>query len=112
MFIQLLMGHALGDFALQSDWMSKNKNRNRKPDYVPEGQKYTPTWFYVLGAHALIHGGIVYVITGSIFLGVLESLVHGITDFVKCENWTNPHIDQAVHIGSKILWSVMESGRG
>ena len=104
MIFQLLVGHAIADFALQSDWMAKNKNRHVSPSYVPEGQKFTPTWFYVLSAHALIHGGMVFLITNSLLLGMLETLVHWIADFAKCENWTNPHVDQAIHIGSKVLW--------
>ena len=107
MLFQLLVGHAVADFGLQSDWMAKNKNRNLPSSYVPEGQKYTPTWFYVLGAHALIHGGMVYLVTNSVLLGILETIVHGVADFAKCENWTNPHVDQVIHIASKILWSIM-----
>lgn len=104
MIFQLLVGHALADFSLQTEWMSKNKNRNRKPDYIPEGQKYTPTWFYVLSAHALVHGGMVFLITGRVYLGILETILHWIADFAKCENWTNPHTDQLIHICSKLLW--------
>ena len=103
---ELLVGHALADFGLQSEWMSKNKNRNRRPDYVPEGQKYTPTWFYVLSAHALIHGGMVYLITGNPLLGLIETAIHWAADFAKCENWTNPHIDQAIHITAKIAYAL------
>lgn len=97
MLFMLLCGHALSDFALQSDAMSKGKNRNRKPDYLPEGQKYTPCWPYWLSAHGLISGGLVLLITGSFFLGIVETLLHSLIDFVKCENFTSPHIDQLLH---------------
>jgi len=42
MMFKFLMCHALADFVLQSDTMAKGKNRNRKPDYIPEGAKYAP----------------------------------------------------------------------
>jgi len=74
---ELLIGHAFADFGLQSDWMAKNKNRHVSPSYVPEGQRFTPTWFYVLSAHSLIHSGFVYMITGSAFLGLLNLLFIG-----------------------------------
>lgn len=104
---ELLVGHALADFALQSDWMAKNKNRNNKSSYIPEGQKYTPTWFYVLSAHALIHGGVVYLITGNIVFGVFETILHWMVDFIKCENKLNPHEDQLIHIGWKIIYGMV-----
>ena len=102
----LLCGHALADFALQSDWMAKNKNRNNPSTYIPPGQKYTPTWFYVLGAHGLIHGLAVYLVTGSLLCGVIETIGHFTIDFAKCESWTDPHMDQLFHIIMKGLYGV------
>ena len=100
----LLVGHALADFALQPIGMAKGKNRHYRPDYIPEGQKYMPCWMYWLTAHALIHGGAVYFITGSLLLGILETLLHWVIDFAKCENWTNPHTDQMLHFLCKIVY--------
>lgn len=94
---KLIIGHALADFSLQTDAMAKGKNRNRKPDYIPEGQKYMPTWYYWLSAHALIHAGAVWLITGMPILALFQFITHWIIDFVKCENWTNPHQDQFLH---------------
>ena len=100
----LFAGFALGDFALQGDAMAKGKNRNRKPDYIPEGQKYMPCWYFWLGAHGFIHGGIVYLITGSLFLGVFETIMHFVIDFMKCENWTNPYQDQLLHFVCRMMY--------
>ena len=104
LFVKLLMGHALSDFALQSDVMAKGKNRNRKPDYIPEGQKAQPAWIYWLTAHGLIHGMAVWLITGSIWIGVAETVCHAAIDFGKCDNHYGIHLDQAMHVGCKILW--------
>lgn len=106
LLFKLLVGHAIADFGLQSDWMSKNKNRNYKSNYVPEGQKYTQTWFYVLGAHSLMHGGMVYLMTGVFAFGLVETVVHFVLDFLKCENLTNPHIDQFFHIIWKVAYAL------
>jgi hypothetical protein len=102
LFIKLLMGHALADFALQTDIMAKLKNRHKKPDFIPEGQKYIPCWPYWLSAHGLIHGGAVCLITGNVYLGITETILHCWIDFMKCENWTNPNQDQTLHVLCKI----------
>lgn len=108
-FLKLLMGHALADFALQSDSMARGKNRNRKPDMsvVPPGQSYQPSWFYWLTAHALIHGMVVWLITGNIYFGLGESVAHWVIDFGKCESWYGIHTDQAMHIIWKVAWSLL-----
>ena len=104
-FFLLMVGHALADFSLQSDAMAKGKNRHRKPDYIPDGQKYVPCWHYWLTAHALIHGGIVYVLTGDIRLGLAETVLHWVIDFAKCENWTNPNVDQVLHLMCRVVYA-------
>ena len=97
LFFMLMVGFALADFALQGDAMAKGKNRNMKPSYVPDGQRCMPCWFFWMGAHGLIHGGTVYLVTGSLFLGMFETIMHFIIDCMKCENWTNPYQDQLLH---------------
>lgn len=103
LFLQLLIGHALADFALQSDAMAKGKNRHNK-SVPPLGQKYVPCWTYWLTAHALIHGGVVWLVTDSLSLAVFEIVFHWVVDFLKCENLTNPHVDQIFHLGSKLYY--------
>ena len=102
----LLVGHAVADFSLQTDSMAKGKNRNRPVDMsvVPPGQKYTPSWFYWLTTHALIHGGAVCLITGDCRLGMAETVAHWVIDFGKCENFFGIHIDQTLHVVCKLAW--------
>lgn len=107
LFIELLMGHALADFALQTEWMAKHKNRHVAPSFIPPGQTPQTTWPYVLGAHALIHGMAVWLITGQIWLGVLEATAHFVIDFGKCESWYGINTDQSLHIGCKVLWALL-----
>jgi len=107
-FLLLVMVHALCDFPLQSEYMARGKNRHRfDPTTVPPGQTPVTVWPHILTAHALIHGLGVFVVTGSMALGLAETAVHWVTDYAKCENWTNPHQDQALHIGAKLLWSFL-----
>jgi hypothetical protein len=100
----LIVGHALCDYPLQGDSMAKGKNRHTPPFNVPPGQKPGTVWPYWLGSHALIHGGMVALVTGSILLGVCETVAHAIIDILKCENVTNLHIDQLLHVVCKLLW--------
>lgn len=95
----LLAGHGLGDFALQTEWIATNKNRHVKNTVC--------IWPHLLTAHSLIHGMIVYMITGKIILGILETIAHWITDFSKCEGWFNFHTDQFMHLFVKIIWLIL-----
>lgn len=103
LFLYLLMGHAVADFALQSSDMAQGKNRNRKTT-PPPGAKYQPTWHYWLSAHSLIHGAAVTIITGVWWLGLAETICHWLIDFGKCDNLYGIHTDQWLHIGCKVLW--------
>ena len=104
LIFKMLIGHAIADFAFQSSEMGAGKNRHRRIE-PPPGQIYTPCWPYFLTAHALIHGGAVWVATGSMTFGMVETIAHWSIDFVKCENWTTPHQDQALHFICKIIWA-------
>lgn len=105
-FWWLLVGHALADYPLQSDFMAKEKNPWYKidPARIPPGQTPNIFWPWVLSAHSLIHGGMVALITGSVFLGVLETVSHWFIDLAKCAGWSNIHQDQLLHIACKFLW--------
>lgn len=103
--IRLLMGHAVADFALQTPWIANNKSRHSEPaGYDPK--KHGPKqaiWVYVLTAHALIHGSMTVIVTGSTWLGLLEAVSHWMIDFGKCEKWYGIHTDQFLHLLMKLL---------
>ena len=98
----LLVGHAVCDYPLQGDTVALNKNRHAKTEL----QKHVPFYYWLI-AHALMHGGTVALITGSVVLGVCETLTHCVIDFLKCEKIFNIHIDQALHFLCKIIWLVL-----
>ena len=111
LIFMLLCGHALADFSLQTDVMAKGKNRHNKT-IPPPGAKYQPCWYYWLSAHALINGFMVALITGFWWIGFMEAIVHGISDFLKCDNRYGIHSDQAIHILSKLCWASLALAYG
>lgn len=106
----LIAGHAVGDFALQTEWVATNKNRWVRLNYpVEERKKMLVIWPHLLTAHSLQHGLIVYIITQNITLAVVETVVHWITDFGKNEKWFDFHGDQGIHIAFKLLYTALIS---
>ncbi|MBL4820942.1 MAG: DUF3307 domain-containing protein [Gammaproteobacteria bacterium] len=99
-FFLLLFGHALADFVLQPEAMDQGKNRNAA--IHSNEQSLFPHWSYWLAAHSLIHGGIVFLITGNVVLGLIEAIAHWLTDYYKCEGTISMHQDQSIHIACKV----------
>lgn len=102
----LLCGHALADFAFQSDFIASNKNRHNTPKgYDPKLHgPMQVVWPYVLTSHALIHGLMVTWVFQNYAYGVFETISHWLIDFGKCEKWYGIHVDQGLHIFSKLVW--------
>jgi len=95
----LLAGHALCDYPLQGDFLAKAKNRTSPIPGVP--------WYHGLGAHALIHGGMVALVTRSTAMGIAETVIHAVTDDLKCSGRLTYNQDQAVHLACKALWALL-----
>lgn len=104
---KLLMGFAVADLALQPTEMAKGKNRHYKPDYIPQGQKVVAVWPFFMTGHTLIHAGAVLLVTNNIWLALAELVLHWMIDFAKCENWTNPYTDQALHFLCRVGYVVV-----
>lgn len=104
----LIAGHSLADTALQPDAMSKGKRRSNPIDMskVPKGQKPMRLWWMWLTHHALIHGLVVAILTGVIYLGVLEFVSHLVIDFFKSEGYFCPRVDQGLHLLMKLIWCI------
>jgi hypothetical protein len=99
LFLTLVAAHALCDYPLQGDFLSKAKNRAAPIPGVP--------WWQALMAHSFIHGGAVAIITGSWWLGLAEIAVHAFTDDAKCQGQIDFNTDQAIHIAAKSFWAVL-----
>lgn len=95
MLFLMMAGHAYADFALQDPWHSAVKY---------PGNAYNYPWPVALLCHSLIHGGIVALITGYWWLGVLETAAHGAIDWGKAKSWYGATADQLAHVACKIVW--------
>lgn len=101
----LLCGHALADFGLQTEFVGKYKFRKNAHE-LPKEQKLNEVWPYCLVFHSLIHGYFVYLFTGFVLLGLIETVLHTIIDFLKCEGFLDVHQDQWLHIICKVGYAV------
>jgi hypothetical protein len=95
-FLMLAMAHFVGDFALQSDRMAREK--------CP-GCGEALCWGWWLTAHAAIHGFLVAAVTQTPLLGVAEWGIHMLIDVGKCRRLWGLPFDQALHIFTKALWA-------
>jgi len=95
----MLIGHAVADYPLQGDWLSKAKNPTLN---LVAGQTI---WPLALMSHAAIHAGAVKLATGSWVLAAAEFSAHTFIDFVKCRGIISYNQDQAAHIGCKLCWA-------
>lgn len=95
----LFAGHALCDYPLQGDFLAKGKNHKAPILGVP--------FYHCLLAHALIHAGMVYLATRSLWMALAELAIHTATDYAKCDGRISFDQDQAIHYACKILWAVL-----
>ena len=102
-FFALLIAHALFDYPLQGDFLSRNKNRH----YKDENNNVKGLWIHCLTSHSILHAGSVWLITGSFIIGIMEFVLHWIIDFLKCEGITNFHSDQFLHVLCRILYVII-----
>lgn len=96
--VHMLIGHAIADYPLQGDWLSKAKNH--RLDLVPD----ETIWPLALASHAAIHAGMVALVTGSWVLALCEFVAHLWIDWGKCEGIIGYNTDQILHILCKLLW--------
>ena len=96
LLIALLTAHAFADYAGQGDFMAKAKNRLTPIPGIP--------WWQPMAGHAMIHGGLVALITGIWWLAPAEAVIHFLTDDAKCRDRIGYNTDQAIHVGCKVAW--------
>lgn len=96
LLLALIAAHALCDYPLQGDFLSRAKNRAAPLPGVP--------WYQAMGAHAAIHGGAVGLVTGVWWLGVAEFAAHFLIDDLKCRGRLSFDGDQIAHLVCKAAW--------
>lgn len=110
-FLTMLLfgGHAIADYGQQSKYMADNKVSESGPD-----------WFVTLGAHCLIHGVVVALMTVAFFactvginpravfvaggLAWAEFVAHTVIDISKGGEHITYRQDQALHYSCKLVW--------
>lgn len=96
----LLIGaHALCDYPLQGDFLSRGKNQTAPLPGVP--------WYQCLFAHAMIHALAVYLITRSLPLALTELACHAAIDYGKSDGLYGFNVDQFLHIACKCAWALI-----
>lgn len=95
----LVVGHALADYPLQGEFLATAKDHKT--------QVGRHIWPWALSFHAMIHGGLVYAITGVAWIGLLEVAVHAGIDWAKTHNYITFNVDQWLHLGCKVVWVVI-----
>lgn len=105
LFFAFAIGHAMADFPLQGEFLSRGKNRHMPPPPLADGgASPTRLWMYLMSAHALTHAGFVWVISGSVLFALAEFVIHWIIDAMKCERWTGFESDQWLHLATKAVY--------
>jgi hypothetical protein len=99
LFLKLLAAHCLADYPLQGDFLARAKNHRAPIGGVP--------WVQALAAHAVIQGGAVWLVTGSLALGAFETFAHALIDFGKNQGWYGYHADQFLHVACKALYVLL-----
>lgn len=100
MLAYLIAAHAVCEYPLQGDFLSKAKNR-----LVPEAW-----WPLHLAYHALIHAVAVYIITGVFWFLIAEFALHAATDYSKNRRYITFNQDQFIHIVCKVGYVAILAG--
>lgn len=103
--LALIMGHMLGDFPLQGQFLALGKERRYWTGENAPFEAGKGMWIYCLSAHSLIQAGIVWIISGSLLLCLIELVVHWAIDLSKGEGHISLATDQILHIGTKVIFA-------
>lgn len=104
-FAALVIGHALADYPLQGDFLARGKNPATAFPGIP--------WPWLLGFHAAIHAGAVWLVLWLFHVPALvvvvcvvsEFSLHALTDLLKCQEEISFSHDQALHLFCKATWA-------
>ncbi|MDG3577139.1 DUF3307 domain-containing protein [Rhizobium sp. YJ-22] len=89
--LMLLAAHWVADYPLQGEFLATAKFKG-------------PLRAYHLVAHAGIHGGAVALVTGNVWLGLIEWALHTAIDEAKVKGKTSFATDQALHLICKAAY--------
>lgn len=99
----MLVVHAVADYPLQGDWLSRAKNHTLS---------LVPGEVICLGAlasHAAIHAGGGWLVTGSAVLAFAEVVAHAAIVFAKCDGRISYNLDQGLHVACKFAGAALQA---
>ena len=99
LFAAFVVIHALADFPLQGDFIARQKARKQADN--------RSMWIVALSAHSVIHGGGVWLVTGSLAFGFVEVVLHMLIDFGKGEGKFGLGMDQLLHLSCKLAYALL-----
>lgn len=102
LFLALMIAHVVCDYPLQGEFLAKAKNHKQPIPGVP--------FYQALSAHALMHGGAVWFLTGLWWLGVMEIAAHALIDYAKCDGRIGFNVDQILHALCKLSYVLIIAG--
>ena len=94
----LVVGHAIADYPLQGDFLAKPKPHHaysRGALVSGIGRSCSNAW------------GMVWALTGIVWLGLAEVAAHAVIDDAKCRGKLSFNMDQGLHIACKALWALI-----
>lgn len=102
----LLLGHYLGDFALQSDKMAQNKGRS--PSFLSLHVLIYITTLSLLLAYGLsFHQGYSFMSLTTILVLAIVGVIHWIQDLIKARKFNDSkqayYVDQAIHVSILLI---------
>jgi hypothetical protein len=99
LFAAFVVVHALVDFHLQGDYIAKQKARRHADNQS--------VWIVALTAHCVIHGGGVWLVSGSLAFGFAELILHAVIDLGKGEGKFGLVTDQLLHVACKLAYALV-----
>lgn len=99
LFAAFLVIHALADFPLQGDYLSRQKSRKHADS--------RSDWIVALIAHCVIQAGGVWLVSGSLALAGVELVLHCMIDLGKGEEKYGIVVDQALHLILKLAYALL-----
>ena len=99
LFAAFVVVHALVDFPLQGDYIAKQKSRRHADNQS--------VWIVALTAHCVIHGGGVWLVSGSLAFGFTEMILHALIDLGKGEEKFGIVTDQLLHVACKLAYALV-----
>jgi hypothetical protein len=99
LFAAFLVVHTLADFPPQGTWLAMQKSRKTASG--------TSEWLVAIWSHSVIHAGGVWLVRGSLALGVVELALHSAINLGKGGGKFGLIADQVLHAACKAGYVVV-----